>query len=109
MARRANCCRRSPRRHGGSAGTSGPRPTATGPRLVFFTSARVAQYAIGPPGPGQLLADRTFRSGGRKEMSGRNYGLVMRDGTLPLLAFIGGTNANTLHADMLSGKQQADP
>jgi hypothetical protein len=79
-----------------------------GPRLVFFTSGRVVQYAVNAPSPGQLLADCPFMSGGRSDLSGRNYGLVMRDGRLPLVVLVAGTGANSVYSDMLSGKQQFD-
>jgi hypothetical protein len=83
--------------------------TPAGPRLVFFTSGRVVQYAVAPFGPGQLVADRPLLSGGRKELAGRNYGLVTREGGGPLVVLIGGTNAYSLFADMRTGKMETDP
>jgi hypothetical protein len=80
-----------------------------GRRLVCFTTGRVLQYAVAPLGPTQLLADRPFLSGGHKELSGRNYGLVMADPGSTSVVLVAGTDAHTVLADLLAGKMVTDP
>lgn len=79
-------------------------------RAVFFTSARVVQYKTAPLNPSQLVFDTPFVSGGRTDLAGRNYGLVMRDTNAPhLLVLIAGTSAKTVFNDMKQGKRTDDP
>ena len=49
-------------------------------RVVFFTSARVVAYSLSALSSDQLLDDTPFLSGGRTDIAGRNYGLVLHDG-----------------------------
>lgn len=79
-------------------------------RLVFFTSARVVEYAIGPLGPQQLIADTPFITAGRTELVGRDYGLVVPDpGEPDHLVLVSGTSADTVFQDMKTHKLEADP
>jgi hypothetical protein len=79
-------------------------------RLVFFTSGRVVQYAVGPLGPAQLLVDSPFLTGGRTDIAGRDYGLVTVDPGAPgQIALIAGTSATTMQIDMKAGTMTADP
>jgi len=80
------------------------------PRLVFFTSSRVVQYALEPRSLGQLRVDHPFLTAGRTDLVGRNYGLVTRDPSDEgLLVLLSGTSAYTLFADAVSGKMESDP
>lgn len=79
-------------------------------RLVFFTSKRVVQYQFGPYHSGQLLYDYPFKTGGRDDLVGRNYGLVSVDpSNKNKMSLISGTNAYSLYADMLTGTMSYDP
>lgn len=79
-------------------------------RLVFFTSARVVEYALGPLGPDQLLADTPFITAGRTDLVGRDYGLVVPDpGEPDHLVLVSGTSADTVFRDMQTGKMESDP
>jgi hypothetical protein len=76
-------------------------------RLVFFTSARVVQYAADG---GDLLADAPFLPGNRADLVGRNYGLVAVDPGAPSrLVLLNGTPAQTLFADQLASAMTTDP
>lgn len=80
------------------------------PRLVFFTSSRVVQYALEPRSLGQLRVDHPFLTANRTDLVGRDYGLVARDpGDEGLLVLLSGTSAYTLFADAVSGKMESDP
>jgi hypothetical protein len=76
-------------------------------RVVFFTSARVVVYSLSALSPDQLLDDTPFLSGGRTDIAGRNYGLVLHDGGRIVL--LSGTSTDTMFADMQSGQMTADP
>lgn len=79
-------------------------------RLVFFTTARVVQYRLGPLGPDQLVADAPFLTANRTDLVGRNYGLVLPDpGDPSRLVLLSGTTADTVHSDMVTGTMAADP
>jgi hypothetical protein len=79
-------------------------------RLVFFTSSRVVQYAVGPLSSSQLLADTPFLPGNRTDLVGRNYGLVLPDPGAPnRLVLIAGTDTSTLFDDMTTATMAADP
>ncbi|MBI2893910.1 MAG: hypothetical protein HYY06_10185 [Deltaproteobacteria bacterium] len=87
-------------------------------RLVFFTSARVVQYAVAPFGAGQLLHDTPFLAGCsgatigqcRTDLVGRNYGRIARDPSYPdHLVLVAGTSADTVFDDMRSGTMASDP
>lgn len=79
-------------------------------RLAFFTSARVVQYAASDIGASQLLADTPYLTGGRTDIVGRNYGLVVRDPEYPQhLILIAGTGADTIFSDMTTGTMESDP
>lgn len=83
--------------------------SGTGSKLVFFTSGRVVQYAFGSYGEEQLVADHPFLSGNRKDLAGRNYGLVAVDPAYPQhVALLAGTDAFTLFLDRITGKQESD-
>lgn len=79
-------------------------------RVVFFTSARVVQYKMGPFGPDQLLVDHPYLSGERKDIAGRNKGLVARD---PLykdnLILLAGASTISVLEDRLAHKIYFDP
>ncbi|MBK8939791.1 MAG: hypothetical protein IPM79_19765 [Polyangiaceae bacterium] len=80
------------------------------PLVVFFTSGRVVAYRPEALSASQLVFDRPFLSGGRTDLAGRNYGLVAPDPGAPdRLVLIGGTSADTLRDDMMSGTLSADP
>jgi hypothetical protein len=80
------------------------------PRLLFFTSSRVVQYAIGPRSLAQLRVDHPFLTAGRTDLVGRDYGLVARDpGDEGLVLLLSGTSAQTVYSDMVTGKMEADP
>ena len=80
------------------------------PRLVFFTSGRVVHYAVGPPGPGQLLRDAPYLTGGRTDLAGRNYGLVAVDPQDPdLLVLLAGASSWTVHDDLVRAAMVSDP
>lgn len=76
-------------------------------RLVAFTSARVLQYRVADLSSAQLISDTPLLTGNRADTGGRNYGLVVADGTKVIL--ISGTNAQTLLADARSGMKSSDP
>jgi len=79
-------------------------------RLLFFTSARVVQYAIGPRSLTQLRVDHPFITAGRTDLVGRDYGLVARDpGADSVVVLVSGTSVWTVFADMVSGKMESDP
>lgn len=79
-------------------------------RLVFFTSGRVVQYAVGALGSGQLLFDTPYVTGDRKDLAGRNYGLVLVDPGKPTeLVLVSGTGAHTVYDDMISATMTSDP
>ncbi|GMV14278.1 MAG: hypothetical protein HS104_31450 [Polyangiaceae bacterium] len=79
-------------------------------RLAFFTSGRVVQYAVGQQGPGQLLFDTPYVTGDRKDLAGRNYGLVLPDPGLPTdLVLVAGTGAHSVYDDMVSASMTSDP
>jgi hypothetical protein len=79
-------------------------------RLVFFTSSRVVQYAVGPIGPTQLLFDSPFLPGNRTDLVGRNYGLVIPDpGDANRVVLIAGTDTSTMFDDMVSASMSSDP
>lgn len=79
-------------------------------RLLFFTSSRVVQYAAAPFGPGQLVCDHPFLNGGREDLAGRNYGLVMIDPSVSSrVALVAGTHAQSVYTDLKTGKIEADP
>lgn len=77
-------------------------------RLVFFTSARVVQYAVAPLSANQLVMDTPFVA--RQDLVGRNYGLVLPDPSYPQhLILVSGTSADTLASDMRTSSMAADP
>lgn len=79
-------------------------------RLVFFTTARVAQYQFERASPGQLIADHPFVTGPRRKRLGRNYGVVARDPGYPdLLAQVAGSDALTVLNDCIAGEPVTDP
>jgi hypothetical protein len=79
------------------------------PRLLFFTSGRVVQYAVASLSAQQLLADRPFLTGGRTDIAGRNYGLVARDPDEPShVVLLSGTDGQTLYADLVNGAPGSD-
>jgi hypothetical protein len=76
-------------------------------RLLFFTSGRVVQYSMTPPF--DLLADRPYLTGGRTDLVGRNYGLVMPDPKRPdTVALVAGATAFALSEDMRTGTMAFD-
>ncbi len=78
------------------------------PELLFFTSGRVVVYQDAPPF--DLVSDYPYLTGGRTDLVGRNYGLVMSDPAAPYLtAIVAGTSAYSLYSDMRSGSMTADP
>lgn len=80
------------------------------PRLVFFTSGRVVHYAVGPLGPGQLLRDAPYLTGGRTDLAGRNYGLVALDPQDPdLLVLLAGASSYTVYDDLVRAAMVSDP
>jgi hypothetical protein len=82
--------------------------TKAAPELLFFTSGRVVAYREGAPF--DLVSDYPYLTGGRTDLVGRNYGLVMPDPAAPYLtAIVTGTPAVTLFQDMTSGAMTADP
>ncbi|MEO7091883.1 MAG: hypothetical protein ABI175_01450 [Polyangiales bacterium] len=79
-------------------------------RLVFFTSSRVVQYAVGPRSLAQLRVDHPFITAGRTDLVGRDYGLVARDpGDGGLLVLLSGTSMWTVYQDMVTAKMESDP
>lgn len=79
-------------------------------RLVFWTSGRVVQYAVGPLGASQLVADRPYLTGGRTDIAGRNYGVVAVDpGNPDKVVLVAGTSNYSLYLDRLSGTMSHDP
>ncbi|WP_283137120.1 hypothetical protein [Rhizohabitans arisaemae] len=79
-------------------------------RLVFWTSGRVVQYAVGPLSASQLVADRPYLTGGRTDIAGRNYGVVAVDpGNPDKVVLISGTSNYSLYKDRLSGTMTRDP
>ncbi|GAA0992315.1 hypothetical protein GCM10009555_081150 [Acrocarpospora macrocephala] len=79
-------------------------------RLVFWTSGRVAQYAVGPLSASQLVADRPYLTGGRTDIGGRNYGVVAVDpGNSSKVVLVAGTSNYSLYLDRLSGTMTRDP
>jgi len=79
-------------------------------RLVFFTSGRVVQYAVGQQGPSQLLFDTPYVTGDRTDLAGRNYGLVSPDPGQPThLVLVSGTGAHSVYDDMVSASMTSDP
>ncbi|WP_155335879.1 hypothetical protein [Acrocarpospora corrugata] len=73
-------------------------------RLVSWTSGRVTQYAVGPLGASQLVADRPYLTGGRTDIGGRNYGVVAVDpGNAGKVVLVAGTSNHSLYLDRLSG------
>lgn len=79
-------------------------------RVAFFTSARVSQYANAPQGATQLRADAPYLTGGRTDIAGRNYGLVVSDPASPeRIWLLSGTSAYGLQVDALAGAMSWDP
>lgn len=79
-------------------------------RLAFFTSGRAVSYAMTQLGATQLVLDTPFVTGDRKDLAGRNYGLVLIDPGKPSeLVLLSGTGAQTVHDDMVSSSMSADP
>ncbi len=77
-------------------------------RLLFFTSGRAVQYDMTTPYA--LTADRPWLTAGRKDLVGRNYGLVMPDPAAPeRVLLVNGATTHALFADMLSGTMTEDP
>lgn len=76
-------------------------------RLLFFTSGRAVQYAMAAPFA--LTADRPWLTGGRTDLVGRNYGLVMPNPLAPdKVALVAGTGAISLFEDMRTGQMAFD-
>ncbi|MET7395515.1 hypothetical protein ABZS66_18705 [Dactylosporangium sp. NPDC005572] len=79
-------------------------------RLVFWTSGRVVQYAVGALSASQLAADRPYLTGGRTDIAGRNYGVVAVDpGNADKVVLVSGTSNYSLYLDRLSGTMSRDP
>lgn len=96
-------------------------------RLVFWTSGRVLQYAVGTGySPQQLIADVPYPSDGTSEgkntqmlrastpgasaLVGRCYGLVAVDPVAPHLVWLfAGIHAYSLHADLMSRGYPSNP
>ncbi len=84
--------------------------TDEGEKLVLFTSGRVLQYNYGAYGEAQLLVDHPFLSGDRKDLEGRNEGLVARDPLHPeSVVLLAGTDVFSLFVDRITGSQAEDP
>jgi hypothetical protein len=84
--------------------------TAAGPVAVFWTTARVVQYSVGPLGSNQLISDDPYLNGGRSDLAGRAYGLVAQDPNDPDdLSLLAGTSAMALYTDAVTGKIAYDP
>ena len=79
-------------------------------RALFWTTARVVQYNLGPLATTQLAADNSYLTGGRTDIGGRNYGVVAVD---PVntnnIGLIAGTANLSLYQDMYDGVMQNDP
>ncbi len=76
-------------------------------RLVMFTSARVAQYRVGPLNSNQLIADRPFIA--RNDIVGRNYGLVRQDPRLKKnIILVSGGDTYSVYADLKENAVQND-
>ena len=78
-------------------------------RLLFFTSGRVLQYAVGPFGPDQFLYDHPFLNGGRKDLAARQYGLVALDPAASIVTIVAGASNYSVYRDMKAGKKETDP
>jgi hypothetical protein len=77
-------------------------------RFVMFATARVLQYAVGPRGPAQLIADHPFLA--RRDLGGRNYGLVTIDPADPgRVALIAGSSTFYYWKDALRGEPGSNP
>ena len=79
-------------------------------RLLFFTSARVLQYKVGPLASDQLLVDHPFLNGGRTDIAGRNKGLVVRDPYYPdYVVLLAGVDTSTVLNDRLAHQLISSP
>ncbi|MBI5536860.1 MAG: hypothetical protein HY898_29330 [Deltaproteobacteria bacterium] len=80
------------------------------PRLVVFTTARVAQYRLTDLAADQLAADTPFLTANRTDLVGRDYGLVVPDPEYPThVVLLSGTSAASVFFDQVSGKMESDP
>ncbi|MBI3986378.1 MAG: hypothetical protein HY343_05635 [Lentisphaerae bacterium] len=78
-------------------------------RLLFFTSARVVQYAVTAFGPEQLVCDHPFLNGNREALAGRQYGLVSVDPAAgQVVTIMAGTHAFSVYSDLKAGKLAYD-
>lgn len=78
-------------------------------RIVFFTSTRVVQYRTGPLNRQQLVFDTPFLTNNRRDLVGRNYGLIMPDpANSRYLVLVAGTASDTMFLDKKSGKMDSD-
>ena len=79
------------------------------PHAAFFTSSRFVMYrAAAAPGD-RLVLDVPYLTGGRTDLVGRNYGLVVHDPATPrLVSLIAGTDTRSMRSDMDTGTLAAD-
>ena len=68
------------------------------------------QYEIKIRGLANLLADRPYLTGGRKDLVGRNYGWVSQDPGAPdRIVLLAGTSTQSVFSDLIQGKLVTDP
>jgi len=79
-------------------------------RLIFWTSSRVVQYALGGPGPMELLHDTPYLTNNDHALVGRNYGLIEQDPEAPHIFYlVTGSNTGSLYSDLMATNRPCDP
>jgi hypothetical protein len=79
------------------------------PHAALFTSSRFVLYRAAAAEAERLVLDVPYLTGGRTDLVGRNYGLVVHDPVAPgLVSLIAGTDARSVREDMDSGTLSSD-
>ncbi len=79
------------------------------PHAAFFTSSRFVMYRPAAAPADRLVLDVPYLTGGRVDLVGRNYGLVVHEPSAPhLLSLIAGTDTRSMRDDMDTGTLASD-